>query len=70
MLKKINERYMNWYFNNPRDVKKMCIQNVIIGSLINIALLIFGMFDILKIFLWIWGLSIANLVIEWNRGDE
>jgi hypothetical protein len=64
LMKKAIDNYMDWYYKHPEVMKKIKIINVIIYSLILLGLIEHKEFHFLSIFIWGWGLSVANLFLK------
>jgi hypothetical protein len=70
VIKKINKKYIKYYFNNPLVFKKMSVITFVIDSLILLTFAVYGLWNLFSIVLWLWGLSIVTLVVECKRGSD
>jgi hypothetical protein len=64
---KMNKRYLRWYYRNLDFMKGLSWISVLLFSWILLSSVIQGVYTFVGIVIWFWGLSIANLVMQYKQ---
>lgn len=64
-------KFLEWYYKNPDFMKGISWISVILFTWLLLSGITQGVWVFVDIVIWFWGLSIANLVVQYKqRTDE
>jgi hypothetical protein len=69
-MKKFTDWYLNWYYSNPKKMRKWSIVNVILYSYLLLCLVLSEQYQWAGVVVWVWGLTIADLVANHRKNTR